>query len=169
MVAEAPDARIVTRLASSAVVAVLALAGAAIADTQKVNDPRHDGHSGCEIHTATAGHASGGRVKHTITVADRIRRKSLAPIVLIFGKRSEVGGAPRATLSSGASGVKTKLTGSARRVTYTIKASKLRSEAGIPRRQRSYYWVANGCFANPDWAPGASGGGPKLKAHRFRP
>ena len=54
-------------------------------------------------------------------------------------------------------------------VTYTIKASRLRSEASIPRRQKSYLWVANGCFANPDWAPGAPGGKPRLKVHAFKP
>ena len=84
----------------------LALAATGFADTQKVKDPHGDGHAGCEIYAATAGHAKGGRLKHTITVRDRISSKALAPIVLIFGRKSEVGGAPRATLSSGSSGVK---------------------------------------------------------------
>jgi hypothetical protein len=146
---------------------LLVAAATSLADTQRVRDPHRDGHSGCEIYTATAGHAKGGRLKHTITVADRIPSKSLAPIFLIFGRKGEVGGAPRSTLSSGASGVRTSLSKNRRTVTYTIKASRLRSESEIPRRQKSYYWVANGCFANPDWAPGTSRGGPKLKAHRF--
>ena len=80
-----------------------------------------------------------------------------------------MGGAPRMTLSTHSSGVKGTLSKNRRTVTYTIRASKLRSEAAISRRQRSYYWVANGCFANPDWAPGTRRGGPKLKAHRFQP
>ena len=152
-----------------ALAGTLALAATGFADTQKVKDPHGDGHAGCEIYAATAGHAKGGRLKHTITVRDRISSKALAPIFLIFGRKSEVGGAPRATLSSSASGVKTSLSKNRRTVTYTIKASKLRSEAAIPRRQKSYYWVANGCFANPDWAPGTKSRGPKLKAHRFKP
>ena len=89
-----------------------------------MSDPHGDGHYGCEIYTATAGHAKGGRLKHTITMKDRIASKSLAPIVLIFGRRSEVGGAPRATLSPGSSGVKTSLSKNRRTVTYTIKASQ---------------------------------------------
>ena len=48
-----------------------------------------------EIYAATAGHAKGARLKHTVTVADRISSRALAPIVLIFGRKSEVGGAPR--------------------------------------------------------------------------
>ncbi|MBN1529353.1 MAG: hypothetical protein JW895_09860, partial [Thermoleophilaceae bacterium] len=148
--------------------AALLVPAPAFANTQKVKDPHGDGHSGCEIYSATAGHAKGGRLKHTITMKDRIQSKGLAPIVLVFGRRNEVGGAPRATLSSGASGVKTVLSRSKRTVTYTIKASRLRSETSIPRRQKSYFWVANGCFANPDWAPGAPGGRPKLKAHAFK-
>ncbi len=159
------------RSAAAALLALsgtLALAAPGFADTQKVKDPHGDGHSGCEIYTATAGHAKGGRLKHTITVADRIKSKVLAPIFLIFGRKNEVGGAPRATLSSSSSGVRTSLSKNRRTVSYTIKASKLRSESGISKRQRSYYWVANGCFANPDWAPGTRKGGPKLKAHRFR-
>jgi hypothetical protein len=160
-----------TRLTTALVVLVgtLALAATGFADTQKVKDPHGDGHAGCEIYTATAGHAKGGRLKHTITVRDRISSKALAPIFLIFGKKSEVGGAPRATLSSSASGVKTALSKNKRTVSYTIKAAKLRSDAAIPGRQKFYYWVANGCFANPDWAPGTRTGGPKLKSHRFRP
>ena len=150
-----------------ALAGTLALAATGFAGTQKVKDPHGDGHSGCEIYTATAGHAKGGRLKHTITVRDRIASRSLAPIFLIFQRKSQVGGAPRATLSSGASGVKTSISRSRRTVAYTIKAAKLRSETGIPRRQKSYYWVANGCFANPDWAPGTRSGGPRLKAHRF--
>ena len=156
------------RLALALALAALALPAIALASTQKVKDPHGDGHTGCEIYAATAGHAKGGRLKHTITMKDRIASRSVAPIVLIFGRRSEVGGAPRATLAPGSSGVKTSLSKSRRTVTYTIKASRLRSEISIPRRQKSYFWVANGCFANPDWAPGTAGGGPKLKAHRFK-
>ena len=158
-------ARVAAALLAPALALVLAATG--FADTQKVKDPHGDGHAGCEIYAATAGHAKGGRLKHTITVRDRISSKALAPIFLIFGKKSEVGGAPRATLSSGASGVKTSLSKNRRTVAYTIKAAKLRSEAEISKRQKSYWWVANGCFANPDWAPGTRSGGPKLKAHRF--
>ena len=146
----------------------LALAATAFASTQKVKDPHHDGHRGCEIYAATAGHAKGARLKHTVTVADRISSRALAPIVLIFARKSEVGGAPRMTLSTSSRGVKATLSKNRRTVTYTIRASKLRSEAAISKRQRSYYWVANGCFANPDWAPGTRRGGPKLKAHRFK-
>ena len=80
-----------------------------------------------------------------------------------------MGGAPRMTLSAGLERRQGTLSKNRRTVTYTIKASKLRSEARISKRQRSYYWVANGCFANPDWAPGTRSGGPKLKAHRFKP
>ena len=156
------------RLAIALALAALLVPAIALASSQKVNDPHGDGHTGCEIYSATAGHAKGGRLKHTITMKDRIASKSLAPIVLIFGRRNEVGGAPRATLSTGSSGVKSSLSKSKRTVTYTIKASRLRSETSIPRRQKSYLWVANGCFANPDWAPGTAGGGPKLKAHRFK-
>jgi hypothetical protein len=65
-------------------IAVLAFAGTlaptAAAGTQKVKDPHADGHRGCEIYLATAGHAKGGRLKHTITVADRIPSRALAPI-----------------------------------------------------------------------------------------
>ena len=154
-------------LAVLALAGTLALAASAFASTQKVKDPHGDGHAGCEIYGATAGHAKGGRLKHTITVAHRIPSRALAPIFLIFGRKREVGGAPRATLSSGSGGVKTSLSRNRRTVTYTIKASRLRSETAIPRRQKSYYWVANGCFANPDWAPGTRSGGPRLKAHRF--
>ena len=71
------------------------------------------------------------------------------------------------TLSAGSTGVKASLSKRRRMVTYTIKASKLRSEGRFPRRQSSYFWVANGCFANPDWAPGTRSGGPKVKSHRF--
>jgi hypothetical protein len=156
------------RLVLALGLAALILPAIALASTQKVKDPHGDGHQGCEIYSATAGHAKGGRLKHTITMKERIASKSLAPIVLIFGRRNELGGAPRATLSSGSSGVKSVLGKSKRTVTYTIKAARLRSETSIPRRQKSYLWVANGCFANPDWAPGAPGGKPKLKAHAFR-
>ena len=150
------------------VVLALLVPTIALAGNQKVNDPHGDGHYGCEIYSATAGHAKGGRLKHTITMKDKIASKSLAPIVLIFGRRSEVGGAPRTTLSTGSNGVKASLSKSRRTVTYTIKPSRLRSETSIPKRQKSYYWVANGCFANPDWAPGTAGGGPRLKAHAFK-
>lgn len=152
-----------------ALILILAFAATGFADTQKVSDPRHDGHRGCEIYAATAGHAKGARLKHTVTVADRISSRALAPIVLIFARKSEVGGAPRMTLSPGSSGVKATLSKSRRTVAYTIRSRKLRAEARISSGQRSYYWVANGCFANPDWAPGTRRGGPKLKAHRFRP
>jgi hypothetical protein len=156
------------RLALALALAALLVPAIALAGNQRVNDPHGDGHKGCEIYTATAGHAKGGRLKHTITMEDRIKSRSLAPIVLIFGRRGEVGGAPRATLSTGSSGVTASLSKSKRTVTYTIKASRLRSETSVPKRQKSYFWVANGCFANPDWAPGGKGGKPKLKAHAFK-
>ena len=62
--------------------ALVALAGrwrwraTGLAGTQKVKDPHGDGHAGCEIYAATAGHAKGGRLKHTITVRDRISSKA---------------------------------------------------------------------------------------------
>jgi hypothetical protein len=156
------------RLALALALAALLIPAIALAAGQKVNDPHRDGHKGCEIYSATAGHAKRGRLKHTITMKDRIKSRSLAPIVLIFGRRGEVGGAPRVTLSTGSAGVKASLSKSRRTVTYTIRASTLRFETSIPKRQKSYFWVANGCFANPDWAPGAAGGKPRLKAHAFR-
>ena len=156
------------RLALAPALAALLVPAIALARTQKVSDPHADGHKGCEIYSATAGHAKRGRLKHTITMKDRIKSRSLAPIVLVFGRRGEVGGAPRATLSTGSAGVKASLGKSRRTVTYTIKASRLRTETSIPKRRKSYLWVANGCFANPDWAPGAAGGRPRPKAHRFK-
>jgi len=156
------------RLALALGLAALLVPAIALAGSQKVNDPHGDGHKGCEIFSATAGHSKAGRLKHTITMKDRIKSRSLAPIVLIFGRGAEAGGAPRATLSSGSARVKASLSKSRRTVTYTIKASRLRTETSIPKRRKSYLWVANGCFANPDWAPGAAGGKPTLKAHAFR-
>jgi hypothetical protein len=156
------------RLALALALAALLVPAIALAGGQRVSDPHGDGHTGCEIYSATAGHSKGGRLKHTITMRDRIKSRGLAPIVLIFGRRGEVGGAPRATLSSGSAGVRASLGRSRRTVTYTIRVSTLRRETSIPKRQKSYLWVANGCFANPDWAPGAAGGRPKLKAHAFR-
>ena len=79
----------------------------------------------------------GARLKHTVTVADRISSRALAPIVLIFARKSEVGGAPRMTLSTSSRGVKATLSKNRRTVTYTIRASKLRAEAAISKRQRS--------------------------------
>jgi hypothetical protein len=156
------------RLALALALAALLVPAIALASAQRVSDPHGDGHRGCEIYSATAGHVKRGRLKHTVTMKDRIKSRSLAPIVLIFGRRGEVGGAPRVTLSTGSAGVKASLSKSRRTVTYTIRASTLRFETSIPKRQKSYFWVANGCFANPDWAPGAAGGKPRLKAHAFR-
>jgi hypothetical protein len=144
-------------------------AATVLADSQRVLDAPGDGHSGCEILAATAGHAAGGRLKHTITMADAIQDTSVAPIVLIRAKPSEVGRAPRFTLSPGSPGVSTRRSTDRKTVTYTIKAAGLRSEMEVPKTRRSYFWSANGCFQYPDWAPDTSSGREQVKAHRFQP
>ena len=89
-----------------ALILILAFAATVFADTQKVSDPRHDGHRGCEIYAATAGHAKGARLKHTVTVADRISSRALAPIVPIFARKKRSGWCPADDAVPGSSGVR---------------------------------------------------------------
>lgn len=142
-------------------------AGTVLADSQTVVDAPGDGRTGCEVLKAIAGHGA-GKLKHTVTMADAFQKQS-APLVLVRGKPSEVGGAPKAILGPGSSGVTTKLSADRKTVIYTITPAKLRAEMEVPKTRRSYFWSANGCFAQPDWAPNTGSGREKVKAHRFVP
>lgn len=96
-----------------------------------------------------------------------------AYVILIFDRRGDVSGggigdAPSFVMAPGSDGVTTRFSDGMRKVTFKIKAGRLRTEAEIPNRQENYFWVANACSQFPDWAPDASNGGPAIRAHGFR-
>ena len=153
------------------IAATLIAASVGDANEVTVDDPGDDARPGCEIVKTTAGHASRGRLVHTISAKAPMSEGEY--VVLIFDRKGDVSGGginsgPSLVMDPAATGVKTKFSGDMRKVTYTIKARKLREEAEIPTRQKKYFWVANGCFQFPDWAPDVSNGGPVTKPHGLR-
>lgn len=145
------------------------LAASGWAAVQVITDPAGDGEPGCDIVQATAAFAKGGLIEQTITTAEPFGSKLAAPWIQIYVHRGEInkGQPPPAELSTnGLQHVGARVTDEGKTIVYTIRRSVLRARAGIPKRQKRYFWVARACFQNPDYAPGAAAEyKPRVAAH----
>jgi hypothetical protein len=135
-----------------AVGALLAASAVGFANTQTVDDPKNDRNQGytdtCEIVKATAGHAPGNRLKHTVTVAEPPPRASHA--IVFVGDRKARGDAILSPGRFHAFDYATRFKNGGRTVVYTVTEAELREELEMPPNTDRYFWQANTCTGGDD-------------------
>lgn len=163
--------RVATLSALLLIVGLLFAVPVGRAATQSFTDPEGDSSAGAECDIVAAAVAnSAGKLAFSITVVEPISSRLAAPWVQIYKKPAEInrGMPPPAELSGTAiPRVPLQLSNERRTATYRIKPAKLRTELGVSKKQKRFFWVARECFMHPDYAPDRGPEKPRVVGHPF--